>query len=227
MTRRALRHSGQRLRSRRGERGVAMFVVMAMVIMVTAAGVFVSRSSSLEIRSAGYLRQAVQTHYINEGGASATLSRMRMNCPAYFTAYLRLRALQNLVPAQECPPVVTSRGNVTPPCYNFLLNDLDLAASPNRVFASATGVGTARTEGSFGISGIQPHVFVRVTEVGADTSPQRGMDMSDPSLQALPMRFLFESTGTTQQESSGYGADNSNSARGSEQLRAIAVMRCN
>lgn len=204
-----------------------MFVVMAMVVMVTAAGVFVSRSSSLEIRSAGFIRQATQTHYINEGGAQAALVRMRTNCPAYFNSWMRMRAMQNLVPALECPPVLTSRGNVTPPCYNFLLNDLDLAVAPNRVFAQPTGMGTSRTEGSFGISSLVPHVQVRVTEVGADTSPQRGMDMSDPSLQAMPMRYLFESTGTSQLDTAGYGADTPNSARGSEQLRAVAVMRCN
>ncbi len=222
--RRAIR---RRLRRRHGERGVAMFVVMALVVMVTAAGVFATRSASLEIRSAGFVRQAAQTHYVTEAGAQAALSRMRTMCRAYFTSNLRLRALQNAISPLECPQVLTSRGPITPPCYNFLLNDFDLAATPQRVFAQAAGTGVSRAEGSFGISTLQPHVYVRVTELGADTSPQRGMDMSDPSLGALPMRFLIESTGTTQQDAAGYGADTPNTARGSEQLRAIAVLQCN
>jgi type II secretory pathway component PulK len=58
---------------RRDERGVAMFVVMMLVVMVSAAGVFVARSSALEIRSSGFVRMAGQTHYVTESGAVAVV----------------------------------------------------------------------------------------------------------------------------------------------------------
>ncbi len=210
--------------------GVAMFVVLALVVTVSAAGVFVARSASLEVRSSGYIRQAAQTHYVTEAGGNGVLVRMRTACAAFFTPHLRLRALQNGIPAAECPRITVSGSRtVTPPCYNFALSDLDLAVNvgTERTFERATGVGSSRTAGSFGVAWVNPQVLVRVTELGADASPQRGSDLSEPSLSTAPMRYLLEATGSTELESAAVGADTTNAARGTEQLRAITVLRCN
>lgn len=216
--------------TRRQQRGVAMFVVLALVVTVSAAGMFVARAASLEVRSSGFLRQAAQTHYVTEAGGNGVLVRMRSACAAFFTPHLRVRALQGGVAASECPQIAVSSGRtVTPPCYNFALSDLDLAVNvgTERIFQRATGSGASRTPGSFGVAWVNPQVFVRVTELGADAAPQRGSDLSDPSLQATAMRYLMESTGSTELDSAAVGADATNSARGTEQLRAITVLRCN
>lgn len=213
-------------RVRRGQRGVAMFVVMMLLMMVSAAGVFVTRSSSLEIRSSGYVRQSAQTHYVAEAGASAVMTRLRTACAAYFSSNLRVRALTpGGIPG--CPTITTSRGPITPPCYTFYLTDFDVITSPQTLFSGAVGTGTSRSAGSFGSGGLTPRFQVRVTELGADTSPQRGTDVSDPSLTVLPVRLLVESEGTTELSSSLYGTDSTNIARGTESLRAITVIPCN
>lgn len=212
---------------RRGERGVAMFVVMMLVVMVSAAGVFVARSSALEIRSSGFVRMAGQTHYVAESGAVSVLAQLRRSCQSYFTPQLRQRALLGLIPQDECRPVLTSRGNVTQPCYNFALTDFDAITSPNAVFRAATGAGTSRTEGSFGTSFIRPTFAVRVTELGADVAPQRGMDVSSHELAAMPTRFRIEANGLTSMDPTTFGADSTNVARSAESLRAITVIQCN
>lgn len=218
--------SRRRRRRARGRRGVAMFVVMMLLMMVSAAGVFVTRSSSLEIRSSGYVRQSAQTHYVAEAGASAVMTRLRTACAAYFSSNLRVRAMSPMgLPG--CPTIVTSRGPVTPPCYTFYMPDFDVITTPHTLFNTATGTGTARTAGSFGAGGMTPRFQVRVTELGADTSPQRGTDVSDPSLLALPVRLLVESEGITELDSNLYGTDTTNIARGTESLRAITVIPCN
>lgn len=209
---------------RRSERGVAMFVVMMLVMMVSAAGVFVAKSSSLEIRSSGYVRQAAQTHYISESGASAVVARMRTNCGAYFNTFLRTRAMAI---APECPRITTSRGDITPPCYAFLLNEFNVITSPQQLFRPATGSGSSRLDGSFGAGGLTPNFRVMVTELGADTAPRRGTDLSSPALTSMPMRYLVESTGSSELETATYGADATNDARGTEQLRAVTVIQCN
>lgn len=220
------RHS-QLWHRRRGERGVAMFVVMMLVVMVSAAGVFVARSSALEIRSSGFVRMAGQTHYVTESGAVAVLAQMRRACPSYFTAQLRQRAMLGLIPQEQCPPVLTSRGNITQPCYNFALTDFDTITAPNTVFRAATGAGTSRTEGSFGTTFIQPMFTVRVTELGADVAPQRGMDVSAHQLVDMPKRFRLEAFGRTSMDPTTFGADSTNVSRSSEALRAITVIQCN
>lgn len=222
MTRVATR---RRRRTVRGQRGVAMFVVMMLLMMVSAAGVFVTRSSSLEIRSSGYVRQSAQTHYVAEAGASAVMTRLRSACAAYFSSNLRVRAMSSTLPG--CPAITTSRGPITPPCYTFYLDDFAVITTPQLMFPGATGTGTARTAGSFGAGGMTPRFQVRVTELGADTSPQRGTDVSDPSLLALPVRLLVESEGMTELDSALYGTDTTNIARGTESLRAITVIPCN
>ena len=204
-----------------------MFIVMMLVVMVSAAGVFVARSSALEIRSSGFVRMAGQTHHVTESGAVAVLAQMRRACQSYFTPQLRQRAMLGLIPQEQCPPVLTSRGNVTQPCYNFALTDFDAITAPNTVFRAATGVGSSRTEGSFGTTFIQPLFTVRVTELGADVAPQRGMDVSGHQLTGMPSRFRIEALGRTSMDPTTFGADSTNVARSSEALRAITVIQCN
>jgi Tfp pilus assembly protein PilX len=210
-----------------GQRGVAMFIVMMLVVMVSAAGVFVARSSALEIRSSGFVRMAGQTHYVAESGAVAALAQMRRACQSYFTAQLRQRALLGNITQDECGRVLTSRGYVTQPCYNFALTDFDAITAPNTVFREATGSGLTRTEGSFGTTFIRPTSRVRVTELGAEVAPQRGMDVSAHALANMPTRFRIEATGLTSMDQTTFGADSTNVARSSEALRAITVIQCN
>lgn len=210
--------------ARRHERGVAMFVVMMLLMMVSAAGVFVTRSSSMEIRSSGYVRQSAQTHYVAESGATSVMTRLRTACAAYFNSNMRVQALTSL---PGCPTLMTSRGTITPPCYTFYLADFNVITTPQTIFTDATGTGVSRSAGSFGAGGLTPQFRVRVTELGADTSPQRGTDVSDPSLMVLPVRLLVESEGTTQLDATLYGSDTTNVARGTETLRAITVIPCN
>lgn len=220
---RTRRNQGRR---HRGERGVAMFIVMMLIVMVSAAGIFVAKSSSLEIRSSGFVRQAAQTHYITESGASSVLARLRTSCGSYFTQNLRTRALTGAIPAAECPQVMTSRGPVTAPCYTFSNTDASLVgATP--VFAAPSGSGTTRVEGSFGGGEISPTFRVQVTELSVDTAPQRGADLGDPGISALPSRLLIESTGLSELTGASFGTYSNNVTRGAESLRAITVIQCN
>lgn len=213
-----------RRRPRRSEHGVAMFIVMMLLLMVSAAGVFVAKSSSLEVRSSGFVRQAAQTHYISETGASAVVARLRTSCRAYFNTFLRTRAM---AVAPECPRISTSRGDITPPCYAFLMTEFNVITSPNPLFRPPTGSGTSRVPGSLGAGGLTPNFRVMVTELGAETAPRRGTDLSSPSLSSMPMRYLVESTGSSELDTAAYGADTPNDARGTEQLRAVTVIQCN
>ena len=212
-------------RARRGERGVAMFVVLMLLLTVSAAGVFVTRSSSLEIRSSGYVRQAAQTHGVAESGSSAGIARLRTSCQAYISSNLRVQAAANALPS--CAQVLSSRGPVTPPCYTFVAPEFDVITSPQKLFADASGTGTSRVAGSFGLGGIAPKFQVVVTELSVDTSPRAGSDVGDPSLSVLPSRLLVESVGQTELDSMLYGGDTTNVARGNETLRAITVIPCN
>jgi hypothetical protein len=219
-----------------------MFLVLMIIVSVSAAGVFVANASSLELRSAGFVRQAGQTHYVTEAGASSALARMRGACRSYFTDYLRRQALlsgsSTSTPAElrDCPRVTTY---VTPPgggsrvatpvflpCYTFLSRDFTTPMTFGSVFQSASGT-YPRTEGSLGTSGVQPVFRVVVTELGTDVSPTRGADQNQATVTTLPTRYEIASQGVTELDRASYGADLNNVARGDESLRAIAVLQCN
>ncbi len=212
----------------RRERGLAMFIVLMIIVMVSAAGVFVARSSSLEILSAGFVRQAGQAHNIAEAGTSTVLSRMRMACVTYFTPYLRQQAITGAIPVTQCPPVLTSRGPVTPACYVFLMSDFNtLFGVALPVFVSPAGAGPTRTEGSFGMGQLTPDFRVAVTEISADVTPQAGSDLGNPSLAILPVRFEISASGyaDTMPLATAAVATDLN-VRGTEAIRAITAVPC-
>lgn len=51
-----------------------MLVVLMVLLMTTATATFAIHSTSMEIRAAGFARQAVQAEYLAEGGAYAGVS---------------------------------------------------------------------------------------------------------------------------------------------------------
>jgi len=54
--------------------GAAMLIVLMILIMVTATATFAVHATTMEIRGAGHSRQALQTSYVAEGGAYASLA---------------------------------------------------------------------------------------------------------------------------------------------------------
>lgn len=57
-------------------RGAAMLIVLMVLLMTTATATFAIHSTTVEIRSAGYSRQAMQTAYVAEGGLYASLAQV-------------------------------------------------------------------------------------------------------------------------------------------------------
>lgn len=69
----------QRLRRRRAQRGMAVFLVVLVMTMVTAIGVFSMRSASLVDRATGYHRQSVQSTAMVEFGVRGAATWLSPN----------------------------------------------------------------------------------------------------------------------------------------------------
>lgn len=65
----AVRGRLRAFRSRAGERGSAIFVVVLVLAILTAIGAFAARAAGLNQRLSGYSRQSTQTTYIAEYGS--------------------------------------------------------------------------------------------------------------------------------------------------------------
>lgn len=90
-----------RLASRASERGAVIFVVLLVLTVLTAIGVFAARMAGLNQRVAGYDRQSTQTGYVAEYGATALASELAGPRKQAYTDQMKAAsdtcaALQNL-----------------------------------------------------------------------------------------------------------------------------------
>lgn len=77
-----------------------MLIVLMVLLMTTATATFAIHSTVMEIRSAGYQRQALQTSYVAEGGTYAALSYIDVMGPqAAFVQYSRTQVASTVAVA--------------------------------------------------------------------------------------------------------------------------------
>ncbi|MEZ4224148.1 MAG: hypothetical protein R3B13_24580 [Polyangiaceae bacterium] len=62
--------------SRRHERGASVFIVLLVITLLTAIGIFSARSASLVDQAAGFDRQLVQTQYLTEFAGRAVSAEL-------------------------------------------------------------------------------------------------------------------------------------------------------
>jgi Tfp pilus assembly protein PilX len=69
----------QELKQRRAQRGAAVFIVVMVLSLITAIGVFSMRSASLVDLASGYNRQSVQASFVAEYAARAAATYLETN----------------------------------------------------------------------------------------------------------------------------------------------------
>jgi hypothetical protein len=91
-------------RTRSNERGAAVFIVVMVISLLSAIGVFAARTASLVDMATGYDRQAVQTHLIADYAGRLTIAELGTGSAR---AYLdRLNSSKDTcVSTQASPPV--------------------------------------------------------------------------------------------------------------------------
>ena len=81
MVRRSLTTNG-----RQQERGAAVFIVVMVVTLLTAVGIFAARSASLVDTASGYNRQSLQTEYVADYGVMLTASELSTEALSAYTS---------------------------------------------------------------------------------------------------------------------------------------------
>jgi hypothetical protein len=204
---------------RRGEDGMALLLVLMLIVMVTAADVFASQSTALEVKSSGYTRQAAQTHYVAETGVVTTLELMSRLCTAYVGEMRR----RNLAPGAPPPPPGLAEA---PLQYAFYSTDFDAAGSGNtsRLFEPASaGMGGLRVEGSLGTGLLTAGFVTTATVVGQASVPMFGFP-GGGSFEILNIEF--SSNGRTQLSNVTTVMDPRQTSVGTEGARVIAQIPC-
>jgi hypothetical protein len=213
--RRTRRATARRSRRGRSRAGMAMLLVMLLIVMVSAAGVFAAKSASMDVRSAGYVRQAAQTEYVSETGLMMPIVEMRRNC----TGYLGLMLQQQRM-AMGAPDAWLEEHRVQ---WRFGLADLQRpvgGVAPPPVYRAPTGVGATRTPGSFGMGLAEAAFDTRVTSLGRVPATLYGFSLDS---RINMVAFLFESRGRVQLNGV---TDPNETGAGTIPSRAVAVVPC-
>ena len=197
---------------------MALLLVLVLIVMVTAAGVFAAQSTAYEIRSSGFFRQAAQTHYVAETGVIASLDEMKSLCAAYLIIMQQRQATATV-------PVGLAEA---PLRYSFYTDDFNTRLVTGSVFQASTLSGSTRTEGSLGASALVPGFHTDVTVLAQQSTPQYGFGVGGGRDFYVPILAVqFESNGETIiQGTTNRQVNIGGNVLAQEQARMIAAVPC-
>ncbi len=188
------------LGERSPERGAAVFIVMLVLTMLTAIGIFAMRAASLSGAASGYERQATQNQAVAECGLAAVVGELASDRR---DAYMQ----KLLAGADKClsAPAQAADGG-TVPCYRVYANDF--GANP---CALATRDGGA----------LESDFMVELTDPGPAGIPMAGSDQGS----GRTFRYLqVTMTGTGQVRPSTGAAGDRAAVAGNAMNRAYIVV---
>jgi hypothetical protein len=157
------------------QRGAAIFIVVMVMTMLTAIGVFAIRAASLGSATSGYDRQNTQNHYVGEYGMLAVVSELSTTRRSAYvnqmtTAHDKCWATQNLADPSA---------GVFVPCYRLYAREVQNVLPSGRVLfdpSSADG-GTLVEPGSLGPAPLDGDFVVEMTDPGPVGIPVAGTDV--------------------------------------------------
>lgn len=172
-------------RRRRNERGAAIFVVISVVTVLTAVGMFAAHTAGLNQRMSGFARQASQSEYVADYGTMAAVNEMSSGAaPAYMQ--LVVSGSENCRANQY-----VEGGGAGMPCYRLTKRDIEkrmeTESGATSLFA-ATGLSSTGSE-------LLADFVVEMTDPGPAGRPVAGMDQSGVGPRFRYMQLTFSGTG--------------------------------
>jgi hypothetical protein len=175
---------------RAGERGAAVFVVVMVLTMLTAIGVFAIRASSMANLSSGYDRQNTQNHYVGEYGLLSAVAELSTTKR---TAYV-----QQMGKGTEKCAANKGLGDGVP-CYHIYAYDVGKSVSSNfagrPLFEPPSGSGSALVPGSLGPVPLDGDFVVEMTDPGPVGLPVAGTDVGGSASKFRYLQLTLTSVG--------------------------------
>lgn len=164
-----------RVARRRRSRGAVVFIVAMTLALLALMGVYAISGSAAEVRSAGFVRQATQAHYLSEYAMSATANHVNStNADFIVNSRLLSAATSPFPPTNDCLSVPTyASANISAvarACVRFTQNDLEGQYAGRPLL-------TEQSLGQPGISLMQGTIFAEFSNPTL-TQPPPGYDLS-------------------------------------------------
>jgi hypothetical protein len=130
------------------ETGAALFVVVMVITLLTAVGIFAARATSMVDAATGYARQAAQTQALADYGSKLVASELGQGRA---DRVFQILSNPNLAMTQLCPSYAATPATPVQPCYPYDYSQLEQRVNQNT--GNAAGViqpQTGTNEGSLG-----------------------------------------------------------------------------
>lgn len=204
------------------ERGAAVFVVVMVLTMLTAIGVFAIRAASMANAASGYDRQNTQNHYVGEYGllsAVAELSTTRRS------AYVE--KMGKGVETCTATKGVASLGTGVP-CYHLYANDVAKTVASNfsgrPLFEAPSGSGSSLVPGSLGPVPLDGDFVVEMTDPGPVGLPVAGTDVGGSAAKFRYLQVTLTSVGQVRPAGNPAACSAGAVVAGNEAGRAFVVI---
>jgi hypothetical protein len=182
------------LRRRADQRGAAVFVVVMVLTMLSAIGVFAMRAASMANLASGFDRQNTQNHYVGEYGLLAAVAELSTTRRSAYVDKMAKGA--DICSAAKGMSTV---GTAKVPCYQLFANDVAKTVASNYsgrpLFESPSGSGSSLLPGSLGPVPLDGDFVVEMTDPGPVGLPVAGTDVGGSAAKFRYMQVTLTSVG--------------------------------
>ncbi|MEI9939650.1 MAG: PilX N-terminal domain-containing pilus assembly protein [Pseudomonadota bacterium] len=183
--------SGTSLRSalprtaRQGERGAAVFIVVMVLTLLTAVGLFAVRSASMADLAAGYDREGAQASLLAEYAITASAAYLAYDPSTVLIGYRESMDKRPQPCQSNAIPGTYPSPAPRPGCYQLRFEELQTSfnkATGENIFAPSNAGGPTGTTSSLNANETTNATFiVEVTDAAHTGVPGFGDDASTPS----------------------------------------------
>jgi len=211
-----------RWRARARERGAVVFIVAMTLAVLASLGMFALISASSEVKSAGYERQSVQTHYLAEYGMVAAAQKLGPDYAQAIEAQMRNSTDYNASYARNhCVSLESVPSTADAPSRECkILRMTDLTQGWTAPFnATPLRAVSGSTPGSLGFTALNGFFTVEVTDP-VFGQPKAGMAvLGQPLTTMCPVTFTVTTFGATFPNNASSNVTQTYGAAGVEQGR--------
>lgn len=180
----------ERWRARRSERGNALLIVVMVITLMTAVGMYSMTAASLAEQAIGFNRLSVQTTYVAEFAARSVVAELVGKEKLYFEYVARgtddCRANSQLVQAVEA-----YEGTERPPCYKLMASEMWNRF--NTSFPGNAGGSVGSLFGDMSRAETSGNFVVEMTDMARAGGPIAGEDVGNSPF--MYMQMLLSATG--------------------------------
>jgi hypothetical protein len=154
------------------ERGAVMFVVLMVILILSAIGTFALSNARYELQTSGFSRQRTLSQQMADFGSAAAANEVA-SAPAAYTQMMK-NASAAASPERCASQAGLSLVSPPPPCYHLYLQDIE-----NRTGMSTDHIVrppniASNTPGSFGLTKMSGGFWVELTDPMEVTRPVPG-----------------------------------------------------